>query len=422
MNHEIHESHKKEKKGFVPTLRFPEFRDAGEWNATKLGEITEFVSERIPIEKLKLADYVSTENILSDYMGVTVASKLPTSGSATTFRPNDTLVSNIRPYLKKVWLSDKVGGASNDVIVIRAKNRLLTKYFPFLLKNDAFINYVMLGAKGVKMPRGDIAAMKEYTAYYPSLPEQQKIADCLSSLDELIAAHNQKLTALKLHKKGLMQQLFPAVGETVPRLRFPEFRDAGEWEEKRLGDMARLRNGYAFKSTEYAKGGLLKIITIANVQTGDLNIKSTNRIAVLPTDIQQHQVLSIGDILISMTGNVGRVCRVTAEGLLLNQRVGKLIPDAINSSFFYQLLQRGEFRNTMQLKAAGGAQGNLSGGAITEYGFTIPTEPAEQQKIADCLTSLDELIAAQAQKIEALKMHKKGLMQQLFPLADGGEE
>jgi type I restriction enzyme S subunit len=101
--------------------------------------------------------------------------------------------------------------------------------------------------------------------------------------------------------------------------------------------------------------------------------------------------------------------------LLLNQRVGKLIPEKIDAAFFYQLLQRDEFRNTMQLKAAGGAQGNLSAGDITEYAFSAPTALAEQQRIADCLSSLDDLIAAQTQTLEALKTHKQGLMQQLFP-------
>ena len=250
----------------------------------------------------------------------------------------------------------------------------------------------------------------------PTQPaEQQKIAECLSSVDELIAAQARKLDALKTHKKGRMQQLFPREGETQPRLRFPEFQNAGEWVENSLGGVARLRNGYAFKSAEYVEEGPYQIITIANVQQGTLAIETTKKLAALPPDIQQHQVLGLGDILISMTGNVGRICRVNAEGLLLNQRVGKLTPTAINDAFFYQLLQRDEFRNTMQLKAAGGAQGNLSGGDITEYGFTMPTEPDEQQRIADCLTSLDDLIAAKTQKHEALKTHKKGLMQQLFP-------
>ena len=201
----------------------------------------------------------------------------------------------------------------------------------------------------------------------------------------------------------------------VPRLRFPEFRGAQGWEEVSLGSIANLRNGYAFKSSEYVDDGPYQIITIANVQQGNLTIESTKRITRLPSDIQQHQVLSLGDILISMTGNVGRVCRVTSEGLLLNQRVGKLMPEKVKEAFFYQALQREDFRNNMQLKAAGGAQGNLSSGGITDYAVNIPTAPAEQQKIADCLSSVDELIAAQARKVEALKTHKKGLMQQLFP-------
>ncbi len=201
----------------------------------------------------------------------------------------------------------------------------------------------------------------------------------------------------------------------VPKRRFPEFLDAGEWEVKSLGGVARLRNGYAFKSSEYVEDGPFQIITIANVQQGNLAIETTKRIAALPSDIQQHQVLRLGDILVSMTGNVGRVCRVTAEGLLLNQRVGKLIPDAIRDAFFYQLLQRDEFRYTMQLKAAGGAQGNLSAGDITEYGFTMPAEPEEQQRIADCLASLDERITLEAEKLDTLKTHNKGLMQQFFP-------
>ena len=201
----------------------------------------------------------------------------------------------------------------------------------------------------------------------------------------------------------------------VPKLRFPEFRGAEGWKEASLGSVASLRNGYAFKSSEYVADGPYQIITIANVQQNNLTTESTKRIAELPSDIQQHQTLSLDDILISMTGNVGRVCRVTAEGLLLNQRVGKLIPEKITDAFFYQVLQREDFRNSMQLKAAGGAQGNLSTGGITDYTFKIPSAPAEQKKIADCLSSLDELIAAQARKVDALKTHKKGLMQQLFP-------
>ena len=201
----------------------------------------------------------------------------------------------------------------------------------------------------------------------------------------------------------------------VPKLRFSEFRGAPGWEQTTLGAIARLKNGYAFKSADYLDSGPFQIITIANVQQGALALEAVKRIAQPPADIQTHQKLCIGDILISMTGNVGRVCRVTCDSLLLNQRVGKLIPEEIGPEFFYHSLQRDEFRNAMQLKAAGGAQGNLSGGDITDYPLYRPVHDAEQQKIASCLSSVDELMAAQARKVDALKTHKKGLMQQLFP-------
>jgi len=201
----------------LPKLRFPEFRDAGEWEMGLLGDkdISIFVKERMPFEQLTLDDYVSTENLLPDYDGIKKASKLPPTGSCTRYKKGDVLISNIRPYLKKVWISNRDGGSSNDVIVIRAKSKIRDCFLAFLLKNDEFISYVMKGVKGVKMPRGDISLMKEYLVAFPVHEEQQKIADCLSSIDELITAQTKKLDALKTHKKGLMQQLFPSTDEVA---------------------------------------------------------------------------------------------------------------------------------------------------------------------------------------------------------------
>jgi len=199
----------------IPKLRFPEFKGGDKWKQKALGnaEVSTFVKERVTLEQLKLSSYVSTENIQANYAGIAKASKLPPSGSFTSYKPNDVLISNIRPYLKKVWSADKNGAASNDVIVIRPSNKVSSTYLLHILKNDEFINFVMKGAKGVKMPRGDIASIQAYPVALPKNNEQQKIADCLSSLDELITAQSQKIETLKIHKKGLMQQLFPAMDE-----------------------------------------------------------------------------------------------------------------------------------------------------------------------------------------------------------------
>src|SRR5690606_33446105 len=225
----------------IPDLRFPDFVHKGEWELRKLGEseVSIIVNEKVPISRLSVDSYISTENILSDFSGITKASKLPQSENLTRFTKNDILVSNIRPYLKKVWKAEFNGAASNDVIVFRVGSEVEKGFLEFLLKNEAFIHYVMKSAKGVKMPRGDKSSMQEYPVMIPPRAEQQKIAACLSTLDELITAHEEKLQTLKDHKKGLMQNLFPQEGEKVPRYRFKEFEKDGDWVEKKLEGLAK---------------------------------------------------------------------------------------------------------------------------------------------------------------------------------------
>lgn len=196
----------------IPSLRFPEFRDAGEWEVKRLGdeELATFVAETADRDELDIETYISTENLLPDFGGVSRASKLPATGTFKKYRYGDILLANIRPYLRKAWLATFGGAASNDVIIIRPSLSVNSLFIMNNIRSDRFISYVMEGAKGVKMPRGDISLMKQYPVATPSLPEQQKIADCLSSLDEVIDLQTQKLDALKAHKKGLMQQLFPS--------------------------------------------------------------------------------------------------------------------------------------------------------------------------------------------------------------------
>jgi type I restriction enzyme S subunit len=110
-----------------------------------------------------------------------------------------------------VWKADKNGGASNDVLVFRSGSEVLSEFLERIIKNEAFINYVMESAKGVKMPRGDKDSMQKYIVFIPSKTEQQKIAFCLSALDDLITAQAEKIEQLNLHKKGLMQGLFPKI-------------------------------------------------------------------------------------------------------------------------------------------------------------------------------------------------------------------
>ena len=400
-----------EKKILVPKLRFPEFRGTGEWEPKNLGDndVSEFVKKREALNKLDIETFVSTENILPDFGGIKTSSKLPTSGSFTAYVSGDVLIANIRPYLKKVWLANRSGGASNDVVVVRPKTTNGNTLLPFLLKNEVFINYVMEGAKGVKMPRGDISLMKKYRLALPGPEEQQKIADCLSSIDTLITLQTQKLDALKAHKKALMQQLFPANGETIPKLRFPEFRDAGEWVENTLEQVANYENGKAheqdiddqgryivanskFVSTE---GEVKKFSNAANL------LAKKNDILMVLSDVPNGRAIAkcfYVDKDNTYTVNQ-RICRFTAK------------ENAVSLMLLY-ILDRNAYFLTFD---DGVKQTNLKKDDVLNCPVFLPDGKEEQQKIADCLFSIDALVTAQTEKIDILKAHKKGLMQQLFP-------
>nr|WP_295786863.1 restriction endonuclease subunit S [Rhodoferax sp.] len=408
----------------VPKLRFPEFQGAEGWGADGLGTLADFANEKISLEEVALEDYVSTENILADYGGIARASKLPTTDSVTRFKSNDMLVSNIRPYLKKVWRADKDGGASNDVIVIRAKPKLLPQYLSALLKNDAFIDYVMTGAKGVKMPRGDIASMKAYPAPYPSKPEQQKIADCLSSLDELIAAQARKVDALKTHKKGLMQQLFPREGETQPRLRFPEFRTAGEWEVLPIGEKVELLSGYPFDGPDISPDTTgVPLLRGINVTEGRVRHNAEiDRYFTGSVEALEKYKLQLNDLVIGMDGSkVGKNSALIATadtGALLIQRVARLRTKSVDLiRFISQQINSSKFHRYVDKINTSSGIPHISATQIKEFCIAFPSTQ-EQQRIADCLTSLEALITAATQELAILKTHKKGLMQQLFPSAE----
>ena len=394
----------------VPRLRFPEFRDAGDWEEKRLGEVATFANHRVGISKILLEQFVSTESLLPDYGGIKIATKLPPDGTAILFKKGDILISNIRPYLKKVWFSNKSGGTSNDVIVVRARKTGFSRYLSFVLINDSFINYVMESAKGVKMPRGDINQIKEFPVAFPKdEQEQQKIADCLSSLDDLITAQTQKLAHLKTHKKGLMQQLFPAEGETVPKLRFPEFRDAGDWEEKPFGSVATFINGRAYKQEDLLDKGKYRVLRVGN-------FFSNKEWYFSNLELESNKYCDDGDLLYAWSASFGpRIWR--GEQVIYHYHIWKVLEnDGINRDFLFILLDY-ETEKMKSHSANGLGLLHITKGAIEGWKCYIPTLP-EQQKIADCLSSLDDLITAQTQKLAKLKTHKKGLMQQLFPAAD----
>ena len=156
-----------------------------------LDNICTFGKDKINVSSLTLENYISTENMLPNKAGVTVASTLPTVTQTQRYVRGDVLVSNIRPYFKKIWFADKDGGCSNDVLVFKSKENIDKRYLYYVLANDEFFNYSMATSKGTKMPRGDKISIMAYEIEEFDIETQQKIGSLLSSIDEKIALNEQ---------------------------------------------------------------------------------------------------------------------------------------------------------------------------------------------------------------------------------------
>ena len=197
---------KKDKNLNVPNLRFPEF--SGEWEKHKLDEIATISKERIGVGMLSSSNYISTENMKSNFGGVDLAACLPVSGNVIKFQQGDTLLSNIRPYLKKIWQARFDGGCSADILVFRSNKLCNQDFLYYTLANEKFISYAMSGAKGVKMPRGDKEQILKYELHLPTATEQNKITSLLSLLDQRIETQKKVIEDLKKLKDAISKLLF----------------------------------------------------------------------------------------------------------------------------------------------------------------------------------------------------------------------
>lgn len=186
-----------------------------------------------------------------------------------------------------------------------------------------------------------------------------------------------------------------------------------DWAIQSLGNVADLKSGFAFPSKSYSAHGQFKIITISNVHDGSFESLSCNRIDSVPAAVQSHHILNVNDILISMTGYVGRACIVTDIHCLLNQRVGKLVPRTILHQFLYVLLRNPGFMSSMSASAKGAAQGNLSVSDVLDYRFPLPPLH-EQRAIATALTDVDDLLTSLDRLIAKKRAIKQGVMHDLL--------
>lgn len=186
-----------------------------EWKEYKLSDICDYGKDRIEVSSLDNSNYISTENMLPNRAGITTATTLPTGEYTPSFEIDDTLVSNIRPYFKKIWKATFSGGCSADVLVFKAKENVSKEYLYYVLADDEFFKYSMTTSKGTKMPRGDKTSIMNYPIKLPPLPTQQKIAAILSSLDDKIELNNKINTNLEHQAQALFKEMFESKIQNV---------------------------------------------------------------------------------------------------------------------------------------------------------------------------------------------------------------
>ncbi|MBC8723908.1 restriction endonuclease subunit S [Paraburkholderia sp. 31.1] len=402
-----------------PKRRFPEFRGAA-LRSVRLGDVTE--EGRLRNGK---------KHSVASVMGVTKANGIVPMEARLIAADierykiveHDWFAYNpMRLNIGSIarWEGESEILVSPDYVVFKCitddESGIAPGYIDHFRQTKAWEDFVTEGGDGgvrVRIYYKDIARLQ---LGLPSLPEQKKIAECLSSVDELIAAQARKVDSLRTLKRGLMQQLFPREGETQPRLRFPEFQDAGDWEEKRLEDLTKRGSGHtpSKSNPEYYNGGI-KWVSLADSKRLDGGLIAETAIEISEQGIQNSSAVlhPAGTVLISRDAGIGKSAVMDVPMAVSQHFIAWTCnPCMLFNWFLYHLLQNS--KPLFERAATGSTIKTIGLQFFVDLVFRIPSLP-EQQRIAHCFTSLDDLITAQSDKLNALRAYKRGLMQQLFP-------
>ena len=407
----------KDIKTVVPALRFPEFRDGEGWKIVSLGEVCDVVGGGTPDTKedsywngdiLWLTPSEVGNRFISDSCRKITLSGL--KNSSAKLLPAGSIVLTTRATL----------GEMSILVTEASTNQGFQSLVPKLGTNKDYIYYLqpiikeqcLRFSKGSTFLEVSSTSVKNFKIPFTSNKEQEKVADCLGSMDDLISSVADKIETLKEYKKGLMQQLFPAEGKTIPAIRFPEFQNAREWKQIKLRDVGEplmCKRILKEQTTNEAVG---------NIPFYKIGTFGGNPDAYISKDIledykRKYSYPNKGDILISAAGTIGRLVVFDGKPAYFQDSnivwIGNSETKILNA-FLYRVYQ------TLKWKTSdGGIVSRLYNSDLKNMTIIFPENKIEQQKIADCLLSVDELISTEIAKLDQLKAHKKGLMQQLFP-------
>lgn len=419
------------KDQLVPKLRFPEFKNYGVWEKLPIGDKVDLLSG-YPFEGSEISEDSNGTPLMR---GINI-----TEGFIRHSKDIDRYFLGDTSQLKKYKLQkddlvigmdgSKVGKNSalitdddsgslliQRVARLRVEDNATIKFIFQHINSIIFHNYVDKINTSGGIPHISAKQINEFEICFPKENEQQKIADCLSSLDDLINAENRKLEAFIGHKKGLLQNLFPTEGEKVPKLRFKVFENSGEWLKKSLGQVAEIITGNTPSTNELAYyNGDLMFVSPADIGYRRYITQTKTTLTELGFSKTRH-IKANSVLFVCIGSTIGKVAQNKFE-CATNQQINSLIPfKGYSSEFLYSILEN----NSSKIASIAGHQAVpiINKTLFSSVEIYFPPTPEEQQRIADCLLSLDEQIETQNLKIETLKLHKKGLMQNLFPNFSG---
>ena len=435
----------KEKQKLIPELRFSEFANDGEWKEKTIDDIKTIVTDYVAngsfaslkenVEVVSSKDYAYYIRLTDLRAGLGhKAQKYVTKKSydflkKSSLSGDEILMANIGANVGEIWqmpIVDKPSSLAPNMIMAKFTGNAVDKFIYYFLKSELGKRNIAITISGNAHPKINKTEFKQVKLVLPNNEEeQQKIANCLSSLDNLITAETEKLDHLKDHKKGLLQQLFPANGKTKPQFRFPEFENDGDWEENMFDDLIQIIDGdrgvnYP-KQNDFSNDGYCLFLNAKNVTKQGFAFNKVQFISKEKDKSLRKGKLKRFDIILTTRGSVGQFAYYSDKILFNHLRINsgmvilRVKNTSIVSGFFYKYCFSNIIKSEIKDLEFGNAQKQLTVSIIKKLSLIFPKNKKEQQKIANCLSSADDLIEIQITKIEALKNHKKGLMQKLFP-------
>jgi type I restriction enzyme, S subunit len=427
-------------KALTPKLRFPEFGNDGPWSTRPLDELCDRIMEKVGDVRLTTVSITAGRGFVSqaekfgrDISGAQYKNYIRLRRGEFAYNKGN---SNLYPEGCVYQLKEfEEAAASNAFICFRLRNANAPGFFDGLFEKNAhgrqLLKFLTSGARSDGLL--NINADEFFSVNLPVPPrpaEQRKIAQCLTSLDQWIAADGRKLEALRAHKKGLKQQLFPREGESRPRLRFPEFRDAPEWETPSIRELIDTQfivghldgnHGELYpRSDEFSTTGV-PYITANDFKNGYVDLDNCKRLPEERALKFTKGVAKDGDILFAHNATVGPVAKLNTsdEFVILSTTATyfRCNQEELSNDFLRCALEAPSFVEQYTRVMSQSTRDQVPITAQRRFFLQIPKLP-EQHRIAACLSSLDTLIAAQSRKLDGLRAHKKGLMQQLFPLPE----